>query len=238
MRRGADRGFANAPDHGEARGCCSACAIGADPRSKYGADFLPRNAKIESWSRFLWCPQTTKKVAYCIRDQIVVPVLLITEKIVDDVFVLSQERVQNRATYTIILMTSACTVDNVGFIKGLDKYNMPRPGDVMVPVPRINQGTVPVTQHVPQEPIELVPAGDVEQVVSWLGSSTGRAFVPFSGKVLEPQQPLRAQTLLSRCCRSSGGWSSSWTKLLTCPVLCSSGCGRDGNCGGSAVAVH
>ena len=38
LRRGADRGFPSAPDHGEARGCCSACAIGADPRSKYGAD--------------------------------------------------------------------------------------------------------------------------------------------------------------------------------------------------------
>ena len=57
----------------------------------------------------------------------------------------------------------ACTVDDVGFIKGLDKFNMPRPGDVMVP----NQGTVAVTQHVPQEPIELVAAGHVEQVVSW-----------------------------------------------------------------------
>ena len=37
----------------------------------------------------------------------------------------------------------------------------------MVSVPQINQGTVAVTQHVPQEPIELVPAGHVEQVVSW-----------------------------------------------------------------------
>ena len=34
----------------------------------------------------------------------------------------------------IILMTTL--VDNVGFIKGLDKYNMPRPGDVMVLVHR------------------------------------------------------------------------------------------------------
>ena len=27
--------------------------------------------------------------------------------------------------------------DNVGFIKGLDKHNMPRLGDVMVPPPQI-----------------------------------------------------------------------------------------------------
>ena len=90
------------------------------------------------------------------------------------VFGLPQERVQNRATFTGKVFTvchhfddQACTVDNVGFFKGLDKYNMPRPGDVMVSVLQINQGTVAVTQHVPQEPIELVPAGHVEQVVSW-----------------------------------------------------------------------
>ena len=77
--------------------------------------------------------QTTEKVAHCIRDQIVeVPVPLITEKIVDDVFGLPQERVQNRATFTGKVFTvchhfddQACTVDNVGFFKGLDKYNMP-----------------------------------------------------------------------------------------------------------------
>ena len=34
--------------------------------------------------------------------------------------------------------------------------------------------------------------------------------------------------------------SSSWTRLLTCPLLCKSGVCRDcaENCGGSAVAVH
>ena len=101
-------------------------------------------------------PQTTEKVAYCIRDHIVeVPVPLITEKIVDDVFGLPQERVQNRATPTGKVFTvrhfddQACTVDNVGFIKGLDKCNMPRPGDVMVLVPQINQGTLTETLHVP-----------------------------------------------------------------------------------------
>ena len=30
-------------------------------------------------------------------------------------------------------------LDNVGFIKGLDKHNMPRFGDVMVPPPQINK---------------------------------------------------------------------------------------------------
>ena len=113
--------------------------------------------------------------ASCVEDQIVeVPVLLIMETIVGTVFGLPQERVQNRATYTRKVFTvchhfddQACTVPSVGFIKGLDKFNMPRPGDVVVPVPQINQGTEAVTQQVPQEPIELVPAGHVEQVVSW-----------------------------------------------------------------------
>ena len=84
-------------------------------------------------------PQTTEKVAYCIQDQILeVPVPLITDKIVDDVFGLPQEGVQNRATFTGKVFTvcdhfddQACTDDNVGFIQGLDKNNMPRPGDVL-----------------------------------------------------------------------------------------------------------
>ena len=41
--------------------------------------------------------------------------------------------------------------DNLGFIKGLDKHNMPRFGDVMVPPLQITKGVV----------------GHVEQVVSW-----------------------------------------------------------------------
>ena len=62
----------------------------------------------------------------------------------------------------------ACTLDTMGLnIKGLDKFNMSRPGDVTVPVPQINRGIVEVTRQVPQEPVELVPAGHVEQVVSW-----------------------------------------------------------------------
>ena len=65
---------------------------------------------------------------------------------------------QNRATYTGKVFTVrrlrddwACTVDNVGFIKGLDKHNKPRLGDVMVPPSQITKGIV----------------GHVEQVVSW-----------------------------------------------------------------------
>ena len=85
------------------------------------------------------------------------PVPLITE-IMADVFGLPQERVQNRATYTGKVFTvrhhrddRACTVDNVEFIKGLDKFNLPRVGDVTVPAPQITKGFV----------------GHVEQVVSW-----------------------------------------------------------------------
>ena len=86
------------------------------------------------------------------------PVPLITEKIVADVLSLPQERVKNRVTHTGKVFTvrhnrgdQAGAVDTVGLnIKELDKYNMPRPGDVMVPVPQNNQGTVEVTQRVPQ----------------------------------------------------------------------------------------
>ena len=46
----------------------------------------------------------------------------------------------------------ACTLETVGLhIKGLDKFNLPRVGDVMVPAPQITKGAV----------------GHVEQVVSW-----------------------------------------------------------------------
>ena len=86
------------------------------------------------------------------------PVPLITE-IMADVSGLPQERVQNRATYSGRKVFTerhhrddrGCTVDNVEFIKGLDKFNLPRVGDVMVPAPQITKGL----------------AGHVEQVVSW-----------------------------------------------------------------------
>ena len=57
----------------------------------------------------------------------------------DGVRVLPQERVQNRLIYTRKVFTvrhhrddQACA-DNVVFIKGLHKHDMPRSGDVMVP---------------------------------------------------------------------------------------------------------
>ena len=73
-----------------------------------------------------------------------VPVPHTKEKIMESVRVLPQERVQNRVTLTGKVFTvrhhrgdPACAVDTLGLnIKGLDKYNMPRLGDVMVPVPR------------------------------------------------------------------------------------------------------
>ena len=77
----------------------------------------------------------------------------------DGLLLVPQERVHNRAAYTGKVFTvklrhhrddQAC-VDYVGFIKGLDKHNMPRLGDVMVPPPQITKGI----------------AGHVEQVVSW-----------------------------------------------------------------------
>ena len=106
-----------------------------------------------------WACYTTGACTESCADQIVdLPVPLITEKIVADVFGLPQERVQNRATYTGKVFPvrhrrddQACTVDNVEFIKGLDKHNMPRLGDVMVSAPQITKGIV----------------GHVEQVVSW-----------------------------------------------------------------------
>ena len=65
----------------------------------------------------------------------------------DGLLLVLQERVHNRAVYTGKVFTvklrhhrddQACS-DIVGFIKGLDKHNMPRLGDVMVPPPQIIQ---------------------------------------------------------------------------------------------------
>ena len=56
----------------------------------------------------------------------------------------------------------ARTVDNVGFIKGLDKHNMPRLGDVMVSAPQITKGIV----------------GHVEKVVSWFDRKSPVAAEP------------------------------------------------------------
>ena len=93
--------------------------------------------------------------------------------------------------------------DNVGFIRGLDKHNMPRLGDVMVPPPQIT-------------------------MVSWFDGKSQVAanepFVPLSNKALGPQQPLQAQTV-SFCAFSRVGLVQSLDQLLTCPLPCSSGLG-------------
>ena len=60
-----------------------------------------------------------------------------TEKIVSAVQSVPSERIQERLV-------------DVGFIKGLDRYNMPRPGDVVVPVPQIMEAAAEVL-HAPQE---------------------------------------------------------------------------------------
>ena len=74
-------------------------------------------------------PQTTEKNAYCVGEQILICQSLITEKIVEDVFGLPKERVQNRVTHTGKVFTvrhyrgdQAGAVDTLGLnIKGLDK---------------------------------------------------------------------------------------------------------------------
>ena len=63
--------------------------------------------------------------------------------------VFPQELAQNRATILEKVFTvrhhcddQACEVDTLFFIKGLDKHNMPRSGDVMVPASQIQEHTV------------------------------------------------------------------------------------------------
>ena len=77
----------------------------------------------------------------------------------DCLLLVPQERVHHRAVYTVKVFTvklrhhrddQACS-DIVEFIKGLDKHNMPRLGEVMVPPPQITKCFL----------------GHVEQVVSW-----------------------------------------------------------------------
>ena len=87
-------------------------------------------------------------------EQIVdVPVLRIIETIVEQISVVPQttgkyghvlrpvlsERIQERLV-------------DVGFIKGLDRYNMPRPGDVMISVPHIMEAAVEA--YDPQECVQ------------------------------------------------------------------------------------
>ena len=65
--------------------------------------------------------------------------------------------------------------DNLGFIKGLDKHNMPRFGDVMVPPLQITKGVV----------------GHVEQVVSWFDR---KSQVAADGPLyrFQPKRPARS----------------------------------------------
>ena len=106
---------------------------------------------------------------------------------------------------------------------------MPRPGDVMVPAPQINQGIVAVSQHALQELIELVPAGHVEQVVSRFDRKSQGA--PLGEPLYRFQASARAaaaapsSNALEPLLQIFWGWSSPWTSLLTCLLLCSSSFG-------------
>ena len=202
---GADCGFPCAPVHGGSRGesrrgadCGSLCP------SVHGADVeIMRATPQESVQNRTHeqivdsVPRVTKAVVEVVPPTLQervqnrprkffvdLPVPLITD-IMADVFGLPQERVQNRATYTEKVFTvrhhrddRVCTVDNVEFIKGLDKFNLPRVGDVMVPALQITKGI----------------AGHVEQVVSWFDrKSQVAADVPVYR--FQPQRPGRS----SRC---------------------------------------
>ena len=129
------------------------------------------------------------------------PVPLITE-IMACVFGLPQERVQNRASYTGKVFTvemphqhvhRANPCDSVMFnIKGLDKHNMPRFGDVMVPPSQITK-------------------------ISWFdGKSQAAANEPLYR--FQPKRPGRSSRakLKRRACALSAEWG--WT----CPFSCSS----------------
>ena len=135
-----------------------------------------------------------ERVQNPMQDQIVdMPAHLITEKIVADVFGLPQERVQNRATCTGKVFTvrhrddQACTVDNVGFIKGLAKHNIPRLGDVMVSAAQITKGIV----------------GHVEQVVSWFDRKSQVA----------PDEPLYRFQKSARAAAAAPSSNGEWLRF-------------------------
>ena len=106
--------------------------------------------------------QTGQACTHCTQtEQIVdIPVPRTIEEIVEQISVVPQttgkyghvlrpvpsERIQERLV-------------DVGFIKGLDRYNMPRPGDVMVSVPQIREAALEV--DAPQECVQDV----AEQVI-------------------------------------------------------------------------
>ena len=102
----------------------------------------------------------------------------------DGLLLVPQERVHNRAVYTGKVFTvklrhhrddQACS-DIVGFIKGLDKHNMPRLGNVMVPPPQI---TMCFLGHVKQVVSKFDKKSQVaadEPLYSFQTKYSGRAF--------------------------------------------------------------
>ena len=129
----------------------------------------------------------------------------------DGLLLVLQERVHNRAAYTEKVFSvklrdqrddQAC-VNYMGFIKGLDKHNMPRLGDVMVP---------------PLQIIKCIVA-HVEQVVSWFDrKSQVAADEPLHCFQTSARAVAAAPSSNVGLLRFQQGWSSSWT----CPSLCSS----------------
>ena len=150
---GADCGFPCASDHGGSWGSCAS------------------QERVQNRTQ----EQTSERVQEQIMD---FPVPRIIEAVVEVLPSTPQERVQNRTRKLFVDVPvphikekiagkvkctgkvftvphhrddQACTLDTVGFhINGLDKFNLPRVGDVMVPPPQITNGVV----------------GHVEQVVS------------------------------------------------------------------------
>ena len=107
-------------------------------------------------------PSSPKEsVQNCTPEQIVdIPVPRTIEEIVEQISVVPQ----TTGTYGHVLRPVPSEriqkrLVDVGFIKGLDRYNMPRPGDVMVPVPQIREAALEV--DAPQECVQDV----AEQVI-------------------------------------------------------------------------
>ena len=113
----------------------------------------------------------------------------------------------------------AC-VDYMGFIKGLDKHNVPRLGDVMVPPPQITKCIV----------------AHVEQVVSWFDRKSQVA-------ADEPLHRFQTSARAVAAAPSSNVGLLRFQQIGVGPVLGRARhCARqfwdrEGNCGGSAVAV-
>ena len=116
-------------------------------------------------------PQTTENFVSAVQP---VPPERIRERLVEQISVVPQttgkyghvlrpvpsERIQERLV-------------DVGFIKGLDRYNMPRPGDVMVPVPQIMEAAAEFL-HASQECVQIRTS---EQIVDVAVPRTMEAIV-------------------------------------------------------------